>query len=248
MNFSPISYSEAQYSVRDDFAAAHNRYWQRLAKPGAWLTGSQRIDIVREVRQAPHCSLCRRRKQALSPTHVDGAHDSVSTLSDTMVEVIHRVVTDPQRLTRAWFDGIIASGLSEDEYVEIIGILVNAFSIDEFCRAIGAPLNSLPEPEPGEPSGYRPANIIDDGAWVSLLPNMVDSGPEADLWNGRTGYVIRALTLVPDEVRSMLDLLAAHYISYNGIFEFKSSPRGTLSRIQTEILAIRTSALNGCFY
>ena len=248
MNLSPISYATALYPVRDDFATAHNRYWQHLAKPGAWLNGSQRVDVVREVRQAPHCSLCRRRKQALSPTHVDGAHDSVSTLADTMVEVIHRVVTDPQRLTRAWFDGIIASGLSEDEYVEIIGILVNAFSIDEFCRAIGVPLNTLPEAEPGEPSRYRPANVIEDGAWVRLLPNQVDSGPEADLWKGRTGYVIRALSLAPDEVRSMLDLLGAHYINVENIFDIKAAPKGTLSRIQTEILAIRISVLNECFY
>jgi AhpD family alkylhydroperoxidase len=28
----------------------------------------------------------------------------------------------------------------------------------------------------------------------------------------------------------------------------KSAPKGTLSRIQAEIVAIRVSALNGCFY
>ena len=244
----PIDYSTAAYPIRDDFAAAHNRYWQQLAKPGAWLTGAQRVAVAREVRQANHCSFCRRRKQALSPKHVDGAHDAVSNLPDTMVEVIHRVVTDPQRLTRTWFDGIIAEGLTEEEYVEIIGTVVCVFSIDEFCRAIGVPPNPLPTPEPGEPSHYRPATVIDDGAWVSILPTVVDTGPEADLWQGRTGFVIRALSLVPDEVRSMLDLLDAHYLNNNDIFELRSSPKGTLSRIQSEMLAIRISALNGCFY
>jgi len=52
MNTVPISYSGAPYPVRGDFEAAHNRYWQRLAKPGAWLTGPQRVDIAKEVRQA----------------------------------------------------------------------------------------------------------------------------------------------------------------------------------------------------
>ena len=165
-----------------------------------------------------------------------------------MVAVIHRVVTDPQRLTRTWFDGIMAEGLTEEEYVEIIGTVVCVFSIDEFCRAIDVPPNPLPEPEPGEPSRYRPVNIVNDGAWVRILPRVVESGPEADLWQGQTGFVIRALSLVPDETRSMLDLLEAHYLNTENILELKSSPKGTFSRIQSEIIAIRVSALNGCFY
>ena len=243
-----IDYSGCAYPIRGDFAAAHNRYWRRLARPGAWLAGAQRVAVAREVRQAPQCGLCRRRKQALSPTHVDGAHDPASDLPPTMVEVIHRIVTDPQRLTRAWFDGVMASGLGEEEYVEIVGTVVCVFSIDEFCRAIGVAPNPLPEPEPGEPSGYRPANIVDDGAWVGVLPRVVESGPEADMWKGRTGYVLRALSLVPDEARSVLDLLDAHYMGGEQVWELRSSPKGTLSRIQSEIIAIRISAFNECFY
>ncbi len=244
----PIDYSRAAYPIRADFAAAHNRYWHRLGQPGAWLTGAQRVDVAREVRQAQQCGFCQRRKAALSPTAVDGTHDTASTLPAAMVEVIHRVVTDPKRLTRKWFDGIIGQGLTEEEYVEIIGTVVCVFSIDEFCRAIGVPLNPLPEPVAGEPSHYRPANVVHDGAWVRTLPKIVDSGPEADLWHGVGGFVIRALSLVPDEVRSMLDLLEAHYVSNDNIWVLKPSPKGTLSRIQSEIVAIRVSALNGCFY
>ena len=83
---------------------------------------------------------------------------------------------------------------------------------------------------------------------VPLLPNVVDSGPESDLWEGRTGYVIRALSLVPDEVRHMLDLLYVHYLNNNQIWNVKDSPQGTLSRSQTEVVAARVSALNDCFY
>jgi hypothetical protein len=35
-----ISYSAAIVPVRDDFAAAHTRFWKRLAAPGAWWTGA----------------------------------------------------------------------------------------------------------------------------------------------------------------------------------------------------------------
>lgn len=244
----PISYADAGYPIREDFAASHNRYWQRLARAGAWLSGAERVAVAREVRQAQQCSLCRRRKEALSPYTVDGAHETASTLSDVMVEVVHRVTTDPGRLTKAWFDGVMQQGLSAEQYVEIIGTLVCVFSIDEFCRALGLPLHELPEPQPGEPSRYRPSRLVEGEAWVPMLATDNAGGPEADLWHGRAGNVIRALSLVPDEVRSMLDLLEAHYMSNDKIWDVVSSPKGTLSRIQTEVVAARVSGLNGCFY
>lgn len=253
MNKSPrleINYSDEHFPIRSDFAQAHNRYWKRLASPGAWFTGTERIAIAKEVRQASSCSLCSQRKNALSPNQIAGAHDTASTLADTIVEVVHRVVTDSGRLTKSWFDGVIQQGLTVEQYVEIIGTIVNVFSIDEFCRGMEIPLNELPEALPGEPSHYRPGNIVEDGdgAWVPMCPNTVDSGPESDLWQGRTGYVLRALSLVPDEVRTMLDLLETHYISGSQIWNVKHCPRGTLSRIQMEVLATRVSSFNDCFY
>ncbi len=245
-----INYSDAQFPIRGDFAEAHNRYWKRLASAGAWFTGAERVAIAREIRQASSCSLCSQRKAALSSYQVGGSHDTASELSDTIVEVIHRVVTDSARLTKPWFDGIIQQGLKVEEYVEIIGTIVNLFSIDEFCRGMSIPLNELPQPIDGAPSNYRPTNIVEDGdgSWVPMCPNTVDSGPESDLWEGRTGYVIRALSLVPDEVRTMLDLLAAHYIDNSQIWNVKHNPRGILSRIQMEVVATRVSSFNGCFY
>lgn len=247
---SEIDYSNAQYPIRQSFADAHNRYWKRLAAPGSWLTGAERVAVAEEVRQAGSCKLCEQRKTALSPYTVDGAHDTVSNLSSTMVEVIHRITTDPGRLTKTWFDGIMQQGLSVEQYVEIVGTLVEVYSIDEFCRALDIPLNALPKPEAGEPNNYRPELIREDGdgAWVPILPNVVNSGPEADLWEDRTGYVIRALSLVPNEVRSMLDLLEVHYIDNSQIWNVSGSYRGTLSRMQMEVIAARVSALNGCFY
>ena len=69
---SKIDYSASKYPVRADFAEAHNLYWGRLAAPGTWLTGAERVAVAKEVRQARNCSLCRQRKAALSPYQVDG--------------------------------------------------------------------------------------------------------------------------------------------------------------------------------
>src|SRR5229473_830517 len=98
-----ISYATASVPVREDLLAAHRRAWQRLAQAGNWWTGAERVAIAAEVRHAWQCSLCKARKAALSPYTIAGTHDYVSTLSESAVEVIHRVVTDPGRLTQAWF-------------------------------------------------------------------------------------------------------------------------------------------------
>src|SRR5438132_14138799 len=97
-----ISYGAALIPVRDDFAAAHTRFWKRLASPGAWWTGAERVAIAAEVRQARYCVLCKARREALIPAAVEGQHDQRGTLPAAAVEVIHRVVTDPGRVSRHW--------------------------------------------------------------------------------------------------------------------------------------------------
>ncbi|NKB39238.1 MAG: hypothetical protein GKR93_19075 [Gammaproteobacteria bacterium] len=246
---STVNYNDSKYPVRADFAESHTRFWQRLASPGNCLSAKQRIAVAKEVRQAFSCELCRQRKVALSPYQVNGEHDQTGELSSVMVEVVHRVITDSGRLTKTWFDSVIADGLKHEEYVEILGTVVHVFSIDEFSRALGLPLRELPEAGAGEPSHYRPGNLVEDVAWLPMLDQVIDSGPESDLWEGKLeGNVIRALSLVPDEVRSLQDLLKTHYLDEAEFGDFEKSPQGTLSRIQTEVVAARVSAFNDCFY
>ncbi len=82
-----------------------------------------------------------------------------------------------------------------------------------------------------------------------MLSLEMQPGLEADLWQGTLdGNVIRALSLVPDDVRSLLDLLSIHYLDNDEFMDLKKSPQGTLSRIETEVVVARVSALSGCFY
>ena len=248
---SAISYSNTKYPVRSNFAKTHNRFWDRLAFPGAWLSGSQKVAVAKEIRQSHDCALCQQRKEALSPYQVDGVHETASTeLSDNMVEVIHRIVTDSARLTKNWFDEIMAKGLKPEEYVEILGIIVHTLAVDEFCRGLGIPLNDLPEPKAGAPTGYLPENSsFDAGAWVPLLPHFIEEGPEADIWNGFGANVIRALSLAPDEVRTLIDMFDSHYITNDSIVgDWTCSPHGGLTRIEMEVVATRVSSHNDCFY
>jgi hypothetical protein len=82
-----------------------------------------------------------------------------------------------------------------------------------------------------------------------MIPADENTRAEADLWGGgRVGNVIRAMSLVPDEVRTLNDLGAVHYVDHHRFLEFGASPGGALSREQMEVIAARVSALNGCFY
>jgi hypothetical protein len=243
-----ISYAHAPISVREDLTAAHRRAWHRLAHAGNWWTGAERVAIAAEVRQARHCKLCAVRKNSLSPHTIEGVHDRDSTLPETAVDVIHRVTTDPRRLTKAWFDRTMATrDISDAQYVEIIGEVVAIVSIDSFCWGLGVPLHPLPEPAPGEPSRHRPATARQEAAWVPMIPAADATGTEADLWQvDRTANVIRALSLVPDAVRQLLDLSDAHYIAMENFMDLTWGR--SLSRAQTELIAGRVSALRECFY
>lgn len=243
-----ISYATAPVLVREDLWAAHRRAWQRLARAGNWWTGAERVAIGAEARHAWQCSLCKERKAALSPYTVAGTHDGVSTLPKSAIDVIHRVVTDPGRLTQAWFEKTMATGeITDAQYVEIIDVVVAVVSIDSFCRGIGVPQHPLPIPEPGEPSRYRPATAQLEAAWVPMIPASSASGAEADLWHAdRVSNVVRALSLVPDAVRQLVDLSAAHYVPRDHLMDFTWGR--SLSRAQMELIAGRVSALRGCFY
>jgi len=243
---SEISYDSAPVPVREDLPAAHRRAWRRLAEPGTWWTGAERVAIAAEVRNARRCRLCAERKQALSPDAVSGEHDSAGALP-AAVEVAHRVTVDNGRLSRTWFEKTLATGLDDARYVEIIGVVITVVSIDSFCRGIGVPPHALPEPLAGEPSRRRPPGAQPEAAWVPMISFLRAKGAEADLYGGKpTGNVIRALSLVPDEVRGLNDLSAAHYLTPEQMMDLTAGR--SLDRAQIELIAGRVSALNECFY
>ena len=243
-----INYDDAPYPIRDDLVAAHARYWRQLSEPGTWWTAAERIMIAAEVRQAADCSLCAQRKSALSPHTVAGTHDSCGGLPDPVVELVHGAVSYASRLTEKWYAEITSGELTAEKYVECLATVVFVLSVDRFCHAIGVPLRELPSAIDGEPSRYRPDSAGPDEAWVPMVPLLNIDTPEADLWAaGKTGNVIRALSLVPDEVRTLGYLSAAHYLENHRVRD-PTACNGALSRPQMELVAGRVSALNGCFY
>ncbi len=200
-----------------------------------------------ESRAARGCSLCAERKQALSPSWVKGEHERASSLPEAWVDLIHRVVTDVGRMSRALVDGLREHGIDDAVYVEILGTCAFAMSLDVFHRAAGMARLPAPTPQPGEPSRRRPALVEDVGGWVPVLSKR-DAEAKA-LWADmlRASNVARALSLVPAQAREQLNLIQAQYVPMSAIASMEIEGRA-LGRDQIELVAGRTSAINECFY
>jgi hypothetical protein len=206
---------------------------EALANPGDWLTGRQRLDTWSEVRLAQTNPLDRARKDALSPYGVDGEHPATDLLSAAAVEVIHRVATDPGRLTRPWADSNIAA-LGAAVYTELVGVTAIAMVIDRFDEAMGHTRYRLPAAKPGEPSRAIPDDVGDVGAWV---PQTLAASK---------ANVSRTLSGVPVTNATWRTLVDSHY-SRGAEFMNLEWDRA-LSRPQVELLAARVTALSECFY
>lgn len=241
-------YRQSPVPVRDDLAAAHGRAWARLAAPGEWWTGAERLAIAEETRAATTCRLCRDRKEALSPYAVTGTHTAATDLPDALIDIIHRIRTDSGRLTRQVCDRALAGGVSDAEYVETIGVMATIIAIDSFCDAVGMPRHPLPAPVTGEPRRRRPAGAKEGLAWVSTVAPEDMTEAEAGMYDGLAAVNIhRALSLVPAEVMGFFDLDTVHYLPDAVLRDFGTEYRA-LTHAQIEFLAARVSAINQCFY
>ena len=220
-----------------------------MAQPGTWWDGAARVAIVAETRQASLCALCRRRKGALSSFASEGTHDSLGRLPEIAVEVVHRVLTDPARLSERWYRGVIGGGLTEAQYVEIVSVVAHTVAIDTMARGLGLDAPPLPHPEPGSPSRYRPAGAKPADAWVPWVEPADVSEGEAGLYpiDRAPANIMKAMSLVPDEVRSFFDLVTLQYLPGAVMRDFSREYRA-ITHAQIELLAARVSALNQCLY
>lgn len=244
---SELSYQDAPVPIRADIEAEHRRAWAHIAAPGRWFTGEERVAIAAETRHAPDCELSIVRKAALSPYAVEGEYDTVTDLPDPVIDVIHRVATDPGRLTRAWYDSVIAAGLTSDEYVEVVGVMVTTITVDTFAHAIGMERPPLPEPQPGEPSRERPPEASQGEAWVPWIAKGDATGIDAELFGPDGANVRRALSLVPPEAHNFMGIVNAQYMPVDEMLDFDTEFR-TITRPQMELIAGRISAINQCAY
>ena len=132
-----VTYQNYNAPVREDLIEAQERCWNRLSEAGTWLDSKRKLNVAAEVRNARTCAFCLEQKNALSPGSAKGSHNTLGVLNENEVELIHRVVSDPGRLSKTWFNEIISGGLKQEEYVEIVGVIAMVMVVDTFTYALG---------------------------------------------------------------------------------------------------------------
>jgi len=231
--------------IRESLVREMEVAWKRLAGPGTWWTGAERLTIAAEARHATNCRLCQRRREALSPYTHDGEHDAMGELAPAAVEAIHRLVTDAGRITKKWVRSL---DLDETKYVEIIGVLAVLTGLDTLHGALGLPLTQLPAAMPGEPVRRKPQGAKRNLAWVeTVAPEDVGAGEPNPYPLHGDKNIHRGISLVPQEVINFFDLDVELYMKDDEIRDFDTEYRA-ISHAQIELIAGRTSALAGCFY
>lgn len=210
---------------------AFDAIWSWLAQPGGWWTGEQKIAAASHARTAEARPLWDRR-----PSTIDGLGATAAEgepLSPLVVDTVERIAVEAGSIERTWAEAVIAI-LGDAAYAELVSVVASVVPIDRACALLGRPIETLPDPAAGEPSGERAAETVGIG---SYLP--VQVGFEG-------ANVAKSLSVAPTANMMRLGLVRALY-SGTRFGELKWDD-GPLNRPQVELVAARTSALNECFY
>ena len=215
--------------VREDLATALRRSWADIGRPGTWWTGHERVAIAAVAR-------AERIQRNEPPWRRDHSRPLLAPLPEKAVEAARKIGADPSHLDREWAAGVVAE-LGDAPYVELASVVVTTVAADAFCEAMGIEHEPLSQPGSGEPTRERPEGMGDIGAWVPV--QVVE-------W--RRANVARALSLVPEGVRTFFRMVVAMYSGTGTDFTEMVWDHRPLARPQVELIAARVSALNQCFY
>lgn len=204
-----------------------------LVGPGDWLTGAQRRAAWLEAHDARTNELDERRRRAISPNAVDGVHHATDELPAEAVEVMHRIASDPGRLSRTWADDMM-DALGDATYTELVGIAATSAVVDMFHWAMTGHDAEIGAAVDGEPAQVRPDTVGEVGAWVHQTVDVANAN------------VSRSLSLVPETNLAWVGLVNALYSRGPGFFDL--TWERALSRPQVELVAARTTAELECFY
>ena len=134
----------------DRFDALVAREWDRLAAPGTWLTGAERVRIAREARRAMRGG-------------------PPEPLLPVMIEAAHRVAVAAATIRPDDLDRWAVEGLDEWSYVELVGVVSRLAALDVAAFGLGRAPADLPEPRSGDPSKVRAEGATVSDGWVPTV-------------------------------------------------------------------------------
>jgi hypothetical protein len=220
--------------VRQDLVRAHNQAIAALSKPGTWWTGAQRRELALTA------------QLAIGELDPVAPWVGVSTVANKLPanltapkiahDAIYRISRHAATLTREWYEKVTAE-INPLAFVELCGIACTIAPVMAFRRSLGLPALEVGPAESGQPSKQKPDNIV--AAQLNWVPVV---GP-AD----KDAAVVQAFTAVPETNRVIWAMADAQYIPDKEMVD-PNWTRGTLSRVQMELIATRVSQKRECFY
>ena len=179
-----FDFTTSPLPVGDDRAEAFRHVWHRLAAPGTWWTGDERVAIACVARAA----------------YAAGESTETAALPAAAKEAAALLSHEPAAVTKQRIGDWETRGLTANHYVELIGIVAQLTAVDTFHRASSLDLEPLPEPQPGEPSRELPQSTATvTRAWVPMV------GPPT---------IPTSLSAVPAEMAALEALHGPMYLTY----------------------------------
>ena len=220
--------------VRQDLVRAHNQAIAALSKPGTWWTGAQR----RELAITAQLAICELEPVAPWAGVSNIANKLPASLTAPKIahDAIYRISRHAATLTREWYEKVTAE-IKPLAFVELCGIACTIAPVMAFRRSLGLPALEVGPADSGQPSNKEPDNIV--AAQLNWVPVV---GP-AD----KDAAVVQAFTAVPETNRVIWAMADAQYIPDKEMVD-PNWTRGTLSRVQMELIATRVSQQRECFY
>ena len=235
-------YANSTYPVRSDLEAIHASQIAALGKPGTWGDGSQRLAIVQEARAARVAAGVQEASEEPQIINAD--------LPDAARRVARELALEPRIFEQTHYEQALADGLIDASYVEIVGLVSRIVNFDVMARGLGIDMVNLPEAQSGKATGRRPAEAVEEGAWAPTIPNGSAGGAtgKAIYGNIMQPFIIRALSLVPEEALAHIEIGEMQYLPIARFMDFGYAHHEGFSRSQVETVAARVSAINECFY
>lgn len=210
-------------AVRPDLASAHDRTWSALTSAGTWFSARERRALTKVAIAAMWSGSSR-------PIPVDGE------VADVVASTAARLASGSPHVTREWYESV-RDEIGALAYVELVGLVATAAAATSLRRTLGLPEIELPEANNDGPSRIDPPELA-DAKW-----NWVPVAAPAD----KTAAVVQALTAVPATFDQLWSLADAQYIPDAEMVDPKWT-RGTLSRVDMELIATRVSFSRECHY
>lgn len=215
-------------TIRPDLAAAHERTWTSLSSAGTWFSAKERRALTRVAIAAMWSG-------SAEPA------DTGAEVSDEAVAAAARLASGSPHVTREWYESV-RDRIGPLAFVELVGLVAVASAATSFRRTLGLPDVELTETESFGADDDGPSRIeppeLSDAKW-----NWVPVAAPAD----KTAAVVQALTAVPATFDELWSLADVQYIPDAEMVDPKWT-RGTLTRVDMELIATRVSFSRECHY